>query len=703
MKRIICMMLLLAGWIGVQPAIGNEKAHQLESVVVTAPRTGETPDYVQDTVTEEKIQQPAISGSVLDALSNEAGVQFQRGSLSGTESGKLRLRGFGETRLRVLKDGVAIHRDGSYGNGPVDWSTLSAEEVEKIEIHRGVGPAKFGNTLGGVVNIITRKPDKTPKAKFSSVYGSEDTWDTRLSYAQKIGPLGWSLSASHYETDGYLRNNFTDRDNFSADIFFDLPNRFELGLGMDVSDMNTGAAVYNRPDSPYYKSGEPDADSRQLGGPGIGARLIAGNMAWGERSGTQDENIAFTAYGKKTFNAGHIRADFRIWNQDRHEVYYDAADSGKKIYERDTQAEDDNWSAQTEARFQIGSHQLETGGEIRRYGWGDQTVPYIDESYFNGSINFFRFIREGFKGQPDTLGYYAAYLQDTWDIHPVVSVELGLRQEWFKADSVDPEAFGFDWPAEVEELDESNLDPRAALIVRPWEGGSFTARFGITHRYPSSPEYFWWYLNKGTEFFNTDFKPEQARQYELSYEQRLAERFEWFVRGYYYDIEDYISSTFVPQIGSVYYNIGEVEIQGAELGASADVTDWLRLWANFTWQEGEKTEDPWDQNNELTHQLPDLPKIMVNAGIDFSYGDLFSSRLSVNYVDSREHFQGQELAELGSYTLVNLSARYRVLKTAYGDWELLVSGQNLLDEDYQEEEGYPMPGATVIGGIRLVF
>lgn len=236
MKWIICLTLLLAGWIGAQTAIGNEKVYQMEPMEVTAPRTEQTPDYVQDTVTEAEIQQPAISGSALDALSNEAGVQFQRGSLSGTESGKLRLRGFGETRLRILKDGVAIHRDGSYGNGPVDWSTLSAEEVEKIEIHRGAGPAQFGNTLGGVVHIITRKPGKRPKAKFSSVYGSQNTWDTRLSHAQKIGSLGWSLSASHYETDGYLRNNFTDRDNVSADIFLDLPNRFELGLGMDISE-----------------------------------------------------------------------------------------------------------------------------------------------------------------------------------------------------------------------------------------------------------------------------------------------------------------------------------------------------------------------------------------------------------------------------------------------------------------------------------
>lgn len=98
----------------------KQEVYEIEKVVVTAPKTGDVPDYVQDTVTEAEIRQPVISGSVLDALENQAGLQFQRSSLSGTESGKLRLRGFDETRLKILKDGVSINRDGSYGNGPVD-------------------------------------------------------------------------------------------------------------------------------------------------------------------------------------------------------------------------------------------------------------------------------------------------------------------------------------------------------------------------------------------------------------------------------------------------------------------------------------------------------------------------------------------------------------------------------------------------------
>ena len=79
--------------------------------------------------------------------------------------------------------------------------------------------------------------------------------------------------------------------------------------------------------------------------------------------------------------------DFRSWNQNRTETYH-AADTGRKIYERDTEAEDCNWSLQVAGLYQLGNYRLEMGGETKRYGWGAQDVSYIDTSYFNGSINF---------------------------------------------------------------------------------------------------------------------------------------------------------------------------------------------------------------------------------------------------------------------------------------------------------------------------
>ena len=679
-------------------AESDETATQLEKITVSADRES---TLNMDVVPAETIQAPGMSGSVLDVLGNEAGVQLIRSSLSGSDSGKLRLRGFDETRLIISKDGVPLNRDGSYGNGPVDWSILSSENVESIEIYRGAGPAKFGNTLGGVVNIVTKKPTEEPETVMRTSYGSDDTWDSSIAHSWKKGNVGWSLSAGHFESDGYLRNSTMDRDNFSALLTFDLPANWLIGGGLDYSNKENGNPVYNQPDSPYYKSGDPEADAKELGGPGIGARLIGGNFAWGDGTLTEDENLNLTAFLEKKGEKSSFRVDYRLWNQDRTETYY-AADTGNKIYERDTDAEDDNWSLQAAFEYKLSGHHIEVGGETKRYGWGGQDVTFIDTSYFNGSINFFKFVSEGFEGQEDNMAYHALYAQDTWTITPKLIFEFGLRQEWYDADSIDPDAFGYEWPAEVTDMSENNLDPRLALTYKPWGDAAISARFGITHRYPTSPEYFWWYLNNATGYFNTDFNSEEAYQYELSYVQTIKEVVELTLRGYYYDIDDYISSVNVPGIGLVFYNIEQVEIKGLEVGVAANLPYGLRVWANATWQDGDKSDDPWDAQDRLGNQLPDFPDTMANAGIDYRL-DRFMARLWINYVDDREHFDGNEAVSLDAYTLVNFSAAYRLLDTDLTKLDIEITGENLTDEDYEEEEGYPMPGAMVIGGLRLLF
>jgi outer membrane receptor protein involved in Fe transport len=76
-------------------------------------------------------------------------------------------------------------------------------------------------------------------------------------------------------------------------------------------------------------------------------------------------------------------------------------------------------------------------------------------------------------------------------------------------------------------------------------------------------------LNKADRLFNTTFKVEEALQGELSCEQSMGSFLTAFVRDYYYAVDDYITSTTVSGRGQVVYNIGEVEIQGLELGVRA--------------------------------------------------------------------------------------------------------------------------------------
>ncbi|SFM60589.1 TonB-dependent receptor [Thermodesulforhabdus norvegica] len=674
----------------------GERVYRAEEILVIG-----TPLYEASIVPEEEINIPTMGSSLLDALESQAGVQLRRTSPTHSEYNKLRLRGFDETRLRVELNGVPINRDGSYGTGPVHWSILSSENVERIEIRRGVVPAKYGNTLGGVINIVTKEPTEAPEISVSSVYGSFNTWDTRLVYNQKYGPLKWSIGGSHFQTDGYLRNNDNHRNNVRANVAVELPFSLEAGAGFEYSDMESGLIVYNRPDSPFYDDDDPDSDASMIGGPY--PQWIRGDLTWGDGSHVDDENYAFSTYLHKKFDKGSARLDFRIWNQKRTEYYYAAEDPEKKIYERETDVEDNNWLLKGQADYLLGRHHLELGGELKQYGWGDQTVHFIDTAYFSPAINFPKYIQEGFEGQPKNKQYAALYLQDTWNLHPRWSVELGVRQEWFRADEIDPEAFGFDWTTEEAEIDESHLDPRLGLTFRPWEGGSINARFGIAHRYPTSPEHFWWYLNKGTEFFNTELKPEEAEQYELAVEQIFSKKARITVRGYYYDIDDYISSVTVPGTGMVVYNIENVDIKGIEIESTLSFTDSLQGWINLTLQDGSKDKDPWDTENRLENQLPDFPEKLLNCGVDYR-SEKLKARLWLNYVGKREHYDGKDLVEMGDYVLINAFVSYNFLNNSkWGNWDLILSAHNILGEDYEEEAGYPMPGATVLVGLRASF
>lgn len=49
--------------------------------------------------------------------------------------------------------------------------------------------------------------------------------------------------------------------------------------------------------------------------------------------------------------------------------------------------------------------------------------------------------------------------------------------------------------------------------------------------------------------------------------------------------------------------------------------------------------------------------------------------------------------------MLNARINYKAL-----DWmNLFMRGENLLDSEYEINEGYPMPGVTLFGGIGLVF
>jgi TonB-dependent Receptor Plug Domain len=136
----------------------------LPPVVVSAGRVeqrlSDVPTHTT-VLTQDDIERSAAQ-TVDDLLREVPGFSlFRRSSslVANPTTQGVSLRGIGPSgvsRTLVLLDGVPLNDP--FG-GWVYWSKVPLESIERIEIVRGGGSALYGNyALGGVLNIVTRKP-----------------------------------------------------------------------------------------------------------------------------------------------------------------------------------------------------------------------------------------------------------------------------------------------------------------------------------------------------------------------------------------------------------------------------------------------------------------------------------------------------------------------------------------------------------------
>jgi iron complex outermembrane receptor protein len=131
--------------------------------------------------------------TVEDLLDHSAGVRVRRyGALGGYSTASI--RGSKSEQVLVLLDGVRLN---SAQRGEVDLSTIPLRSVERIEIMRGAGSARYGSgAMGGVISITTRQAlEPEPHADASFTTGSYSTLggDVLLSG----GGESWRASGSY--------------------------------------------------------------------------------------------------------------------------------------------------------------------------------------------------------------------------------------------------------------------------------------------------------------------------------------------------------------------------------------------------------------------------------------------------------------------------------------------------------------------------
>lgn len=679
----------------------GEKPIELGKVTVTAEK--EKPHYVQNVIPEEEIEEARNSASVDSLFKDQAGVQLTRKSYEGSDSGKLVIRGFGESRSLILLNGRSLHGAGVYGGYYVDWSSLLLEDVERVELIRGAGPAKYGNTLGGVVNIITRQGSEKLRTVIRGLSGSLGTWNAEAAHSWSVGRLRYSLAAGHYETDGYLRNAFVDRNAFATQLSLQLPAELELEVGARYTDGESGMIVYNRPDSPYYDGRKPQSMESPLGGPYVqfwdhGAGSW-GPRDWGNGSYWRNERLQFDMGLVRENEEFGFSLQTWLFNESREEHFYAVDNPHHLTLQRNSKPEDMNWGWRADFNNSLesaGRHKIEYGLEGQYLGYGDMNIRKVDPTCFPAWAQ-----PADSPGERNISRLHGGYVQDTWEVNDWLEVEPGIRMDSFVADG--PEANAIT-------VDEDEWSPRLALTVRTWEGGHVTGRYARAYRFPTLPEYYWWYGGYQPAD-RKDLTSEKANQWELEIGHQIADRFEVKARGYSYKVDDYIRTIYGYMPSRVVYNIDRVDFLGLEMEAFYQLPNGFCVWANYTIQTTQKHGDVLDKSSELSDELMELPKNKFGLGLDYRKKNGLEARLALRYVGQRQVLYGNQavvgasgLKKLDSYVDMDFNLSYPLFRGGKDQEARFILGvQNILNKHYEEEYGFPMPGRTFMAGFNVTF
>src|SRR6185369_13458960 len=139
--------------------------------------------------------------SVADILRSLPSINISsNGGVGKTTS--LRIRGEESYRTLVLIDGMNISDTTAPQVSP-RFEDLMSGGIERIEVLRGPQGMMYGADAGGIVNITTRRAHEPFAADAAVEYGRYNTTNLFGNIRGKNDIADYSLSATHFDTDGF--------------------------------------------------------------------------------------------------------------------------------------------------------------------------------------------------------------------------------------------------------------------------------------------------------------------------------------------------------------------------------------------------------------------------------------------------------------------------------------------------------------------
>jgi len=223
-----------------------------ETVVVTPTRTEAPADQTGASVTAftsadlERRRVPLVA----DLLRSAPGTMLIRTGGVGSVT-SLFVRGGESNQNKVLLDGIPLNEPG----GTFNFSNLTTDNIERVEIVRGAQSALFGSdAMASVVQLFTKRADRAdarPHVALSLEGGTFGTVRGSASVSGASGPVDYALGAARFDTDNEAPNNQFRNTTLSANVGVALGDSATLrviGRG-ELEHVGTpGQTAFGRPD-----------------------------------------------------------------------------------------------------------------------------------------------------------------------------------------------------------------------------------------------------------------------------------------------------------------------------------------------------------------------------------------------------------------------------------------------------------------------
>lgn len=635
--------------------------------------------------------------NVQDVLAKTAGITVRTmGGLGSTS--RISVRGLEGKRIGLFIDGQPMNDNSDF----IDINDIPVEMIDRIEIYKGIVPAKFGGSaVGGAVNIVIKEyPPKYLDVNYS--YGSFNTHKASVVSKMNIAPKGIEFGLGGFYN--YSDNNYKMKSPFQEGLTItrdhDKFKKAVVGGSFKARkwwfDLVEVEPIFIR----TYKDVQGIESNIQYAHSHSEAFIIANKM--------EKENFLLEGLDLD-WQLGYVYTNYHFADTASHRTHWDGthypavSNFGGEI---------GKWASLLVNNKHLLQHKL--------------NLNYLVND--NHSVNFNSLSKYAHANPKDAMkdkviGYRTEFPSN------MLSWVAGVNYDYRSSDdkflnSVNIKYYYYSMKTRMasiltnsaEDIDthKNDFGISNALRYRITPNLMAKASLGYDVRLPSEEELLgdgYVIAPAGNLIPERNTSVNVGMLFDLTGKSPSNLQIE--VNGFYMYLLNMIRFT-GGFLQSQYQNFGEMRTFGVEAEVKADVTRWLYGYVNATYQDLRDTRK-YEQNTTVANptkgsRMPNIPYLMANAGLEFHKENLFggkgmSTRIFSDASFVEEYFYDFEQSQFQQHRIPRTISCSMGFEQSFGNGRYFIMGKinNLTDTQMISEFNRPLPGRSFTVRFRYVF